>query len=260
MPSDVTLDQLVGVVESRADGCDSVGRLAAAVDVAEHVRGVADDVLDHYVAAAREDGRSWSEIGTALGVSKQAAQQRFVPAPIDPTAWPKDFDADARSIVQAAQAEARSLRHRYLGTEHLLLALAADQGLAGATLARLGVGSDQVLERIRTVIGDGHSGDTSTLGISPRTKRVLEAAGQEARRLGHRCAIAAPEHVLLALSADRHSVAGQLLQDLRVTDERLRGELAELLAGEAPEIAAMIVQPPRRGLRRRARRLPGGHS
>ena len=105
-----------------------------------------------------------------------------------------------------------------------------------------------------SVIGEGHSSETATLGISPRTKRVLEAAGNEARRLGHRCAIAAPEHVLLALSAQSDAVAAQFLRDLAVSDERLRDQLGELLAGEAPELADMIRQPNRRRLRRRPRR------
>src|SRR3954463_16564226 len=185
MASGVHVDQLAAIVDQRADG-DALAALGAAVEVADDVRGVADELLDRYVAAARENGRSWSEIGTALGVSKQAAQQRFVSTPVDPTAWPKDFDEDARAVVHAAQRHARSFRHRYLGTEHLLLALTADSGLAGTTLAQLGVGTAEVTERVRAVIGEGHSSETATLGISPRTKRVLEAAGNEARRLGHR--------------------------------------------------------------------------
>src|SRR3954463_13746377 len=253
MASGVHVDQLAAIVDQRADG-DALAALSAAVEVADDLRGVAEELLDRYVAAARENGRSWSEIGTALGVSKQAAQQRFVSTPADPTAWPKDFDEDARALVRAAQLHARSFRHRYLGTEHLLLALTADTGVAGTTLAQLGVGAAEVIERVRSVVGEGHSSATATLGISPRTKRVLEAAGNEARRLGHRCAIAAPEHVLLALSAHNDAVAAQILRDLAVSDERLRDQLGELLVGEAPELADMIRQPPRRGLRRRARR------
>src|SRR4051812_24392315 len=253
MASGIRVEQLVAIVDQRADG-DALTALSAAVDVADDVRDVAEKLLDRYVAAAREDGRSWSEIGTALGVSKQAAQQRFMSTPLDPTAWPKDFDDDARAVVHAAQRQARSFRHRYLGTEHLLLALTADSGLAGTTLAQLGVGTAEVTERIHAVIGQGHSSETATLGISPRTKRVLEAAGNEARRLGHRCAIAAPEHLLLALSAQSDAVAAQFLRDLAVSDERLREQLGELLAGEAPELADMIRQQPRRRLRRRPRR------
>jgi hypothetical protein len=231
---------------------DPVDQLKAAVMVADELHGAADVLLDRYVAAAREQQRPWSEIGTALGISKQAAQQRFVAAAIDPNAWPKDFDEQARSILPAAQVHARRLRHRYLGTEHLLLALTEDTGLAGVTLARLGVDSAQVDEYVLRIVGEGQSGETATLGISPRTKRVLEAAGQEARHLGHRCAIASPEHVLLALSAQHGAVAAEILRELGASDDRVREQLAVLLDGEAPELASKIREPRRR--RRRVAR------
>lgn len=254
MADELSIDRLAELVGDRAASEDPITRLATAVQVADETRDLADELLDRYVAAAREHGCPWSEIGATLGVSKQAAQKRFV-APTDPTRWPKDFDADARGVVQLAQRRARELRHRYLGTEHLLLALTDDPGLAGATLTGLGIDSTHVSEQIRSIIGLGHSSDAATLGITPRTKRVLEAAGHEARRLGHRCAIAAPEHVLLSLSAHEDGVAAQILRALDVTDDQLREQLSRLLAGEAPELAEQIRHPPRRRrLVRRQRR------
>lgn len=246
----IGVDQLCAAVVAQARSEDPVDQLAAAAAITGELHALGDELLDRYVSAAREQQCAWSQIGAALGVSRQAAQQRFVAAPVDPTAWPKDFDEDARALLPAARLHARRLRHRYLDTEHLLLALTADQGLAGTTLARLGVDATTVSERIDQIVGAGHSSETATLGISPVTKSVLEAAGQLARRLGHRCAIAAPEHVLLALSAQRDTVAAQILRDLKVSDDRVRHELSELLAGEAPEMAAMIRQPARRRLRR----------
>ena len=246
------LETLSADVVASAASQDPVEQLKAAVVIAETLHGTADELLDRYVKAAREAQRPWSEIGTALGISKQAAQQRFVAAPIDPNAWPKDFDEQARSILPAAQVHAHRLRHRYLGTEHLLLVLTEDTGLAGATLARLGIESAQVNQHVLRIVGEGQSGETATLGISPRTKRVLEAAGQEARHLGHRCAIASPEHVLLALSAQRDAVAAEILRELGASDDRVREQLAELLEGEAPELASRIREP-RRSRRRVAR-------
>jgi hypothetical protein len=242
---ELSIDRLSEVVGDRAESEDPIAQLAIAVEVGDEVRDLADELLDRFVAAAREHGRPWSEIGATLGVSKQAAQKRFV-APADPTTWPKDFDADARSLVHLAQRHARELRHRYLGTEHLLLALTEDSGLAGTTLARVGIDSNQITEQIRSIVGVGHSSEASTLGISPRTKRVLEAAGHEAGRLGHRCAIAAPEHLLLALSAHEDGVGAQILRGLGVTDEQLREQLSQLLAGEAPELAEQVRRPARR--------------
>jgi hypothetical protein len=243
----IDLDALSADVAATSASDDPVDRIKAAVVIADGLHNAADELLDRFVTAAREQQRPWSEIGAALGVSKQAAQQRFVAAPVDPNAWPKDFDEQARSILPAAQAHARRLRHRYLGTEHLLLALTEDTGLAGGTLTRLGIDATQVEENVRRIVGEGHSGEASTLGISPRTKRVLEAAGHEARRLGHRCATTSPEHVLLALSAQHDAVAAEVLGALGATDDRVREQLAELLEGEAPELASKIREPrPRR--------------
>jgi hypothetical protein len=247
-----TVDGLSQEVAARADSDDALARLAAAVGVADQVRDLADELIDRYVAGAREQGRSWSEVGAVLGVSKQAAQQRFV-MPAATSAWPKDFDDDARSLLPTAQVHARRFRHRYLGTEHLLLALTENPGLAGTTLRRLGIDADRVSRLIRELVGEGHSSETAALGISPRTKRVLEAAGHEARRLNHRCAIAAPEHVLLALGARRDGVAAQILDALGADEQRVRRQLSDLLAGEAPELARDILHPPRRRLRRAAR-------
>src|ERR687887_1802871 len=141
------------------------------VAVGDDLHHLADELLDRYVAFAREAGRSWSDIGAVLGVSKQAAQQRFVA--VHPSgAWPKDFDAGARGLLPVAERHARRLRHRYLGTEHLLAALAEDDGLAGTALARLGVDAAHVNRQILQIIGEGHSSETASLGITPRTKRV----------------------------------------------------------------------------------------
>ena len=174
-----------------AAGASSLERLEHAVRIAGELDRLGEQVVERYVESARADGRTWSQIGGVLGVTKQAAQQRFV-APA-PSAWPGMSEGGAEVMRRAAQ-EARALRHRYLGTEHLLLALASDDGLAGSALRRLGVSPAEVAERI----GSGHSSETATLGVTALTKRVLEAAVKEARRLGHRCAD--PEHLLLAVS------------------------------------------------------------
>lgn len=222
-------------------------RLRAAAVVANELRGLGDELLDRYVQAARADGSSWSEIGTALGVTKQAAHERFVDAPL---AWPQNFNEPARAVVARALDEARGFGHRYLGTEHLLLALSAERGLAATALGELGVSERVVRESIQRIIGPGRSGDSATLGITPRTKRVLEGAVKQAKRVGRqRCADS--EHLLLALAAS-DGVAGDILSEHGAGEEALRDRLASLIEREAPEIAARLRAPKRRGVRRRS--------
>jgi hypothetical protein len=230
------LDQLTADVVARAPSDEPLAQLAAAVAVAEDVRDVADALLDRFVTRARSQGRSWSEIGGVLGVSKQAAQQRYVAVP----------RKDLAGVMAAAERHARALRHHYVGTEHVLLALVADEGLAGAALARLGIDAELVTRQIMAIVGLGEASGAGALGVTPRTKRVFDAARQEALRLGYRCA--APEHVLLALGRDRGGVGARVLRDCGATDDRVREQLGEL----APELGERLAAGARRRrLRRR---------
>jgi hypothetical protein len=238
----------VETLRKRIDAVDdaSSGRLDTAVRIAAELRGLGDRLVDHYVQAARAGGRSWAQIGEVLGVSKQAAQQRFLARPARAAAWPGMSEAASDVLGHAVDA-ARTLRHRYLGTEHLLLALASDDGLAGTTLRRLGVSPEGVSDQIQRIIGPGYSSETATLGVTPRTKRVLEAARNEGARLGHRCADT--EHLLLAVS-EHEGVAEQILRALGAEPSAVRAQLADLLEGEAPEIAAEVRTASRRRLGR----------
>ena len=247
MATGLTLEQLSAPIDADS-GAGVLDRVRAAAATANELRGLGDELLDRHVQAARADGASWSEIGTALGVTKQAAHERFVDAPL---AWPQNFNDPARAVVARALQEARGFGHRYLGTEHLLLALTAEPGLAGRTLAGLGISEHRVGESIERIIGRGRSGDSASLGITPRTKRVLEAAVREAKRVGRqRCADS--EHLLLALAAS-DGVARDILAQHGAGEDALRERLASLIAPQAPEIAAMLRAPKRRGVRRRSR-------
>jgi hypothetical protein len=245
--TELTLDVLSEPIDKLANATP-LDRLGAAALAASDLRTLSDALLDRYVQAARAEGLSWTEIGAALGVTKQAAHERFVDAPL---AWPTNFSEPARIVVARALAEARGFGHRYLGTEHVLVALSLDPGLAGATLRDLGVDESAARDGIERLIGRGSSNAGAALGITPRTKRVLEAALKEAKRVGRqRCAD--PEHLLLAL-AHGGGVAGEILAAHGVDEAALREHVATLLEREAPEIAAQLRAPQRRRGRRRAR-------
>jgi hypothetical protein len=247
------VEALSAGVDARAGGTSAIDRLAAAAATAGRLRERGDELLDRYVQQARARVCSWAEIGAALGVSKQAAQQRFVALGPERPEWPEHFTEDARLVIAAACDEAHALRHHYLGTEHFLLALAQDDGLAGTTLARLGMDAPTVRAGIDRVVGPGHAGARATLGVAPRAKRALEAARAQARQLGHR-RCANPEHLLLAISAQRDGAAAKIIREHGTTDDDVRDQLAHLLAGEAPELAARLRRRRRRRLRPGRRR------
>jgi ATP-dependent Clp protease ATP-binding subunit ClpA len=207
--------------------------------------------VDHYVRTARAEGRSWTDIGDALGVSKQGAQQRFAPpvaAGAEP--WPSGFSAAGQAAVAEAVEAARRLGHRYVGTEHLLLGLLSDEGgLAKRCLERLSLSRALVEAEVIDQIGRGENPPQGSLGMTPRTKRALEAARKEARRDGHRCP--EPEHLLLALYTVPNGVAAQILAAADAPEQQTRAALADLLEAQAPELAERIRHPRRRRLSRR---------
>lgn len=223
----------------------------AAVELAEQVRGTADDLIDHFVQEARMAGCSWTEIGGTLGVTKQAAQQRFVMvAPPDET-WPPGLDEGAGRAFATAAGEARALGHYYVGPEHLLLALLAQpEEMAARALEALGVTAEAVRARVVERLPAAAPRPGGSLGVAPQTKRLLELARTLSKRLGHRCA--RTEHVLLAaVSPALKSPAGAVLADCGADAARVCEQLASMLEIEAPELAARL-RPNRRRLRRRA--------
>jgi hypothetical protein len=134
----VRLDDLIHAVTSAHP--DALDRLRGAVALADHLGEVADSLIGHFVDQARRSGASWSEIGRSMGVSKQAAQQRFVargtPAALDPSQGFSRFDDEARQVVVAAQEAARAAGNDSIGLGHLVLALVAQEGGVAARAVR----------------------------------------------------------------------------------------------------------------------------
>src|SRR6478609_7399232 len=122
-PQAPRLDDLIAAITSvHAEPLD---QLTDAVLSAEHLDNLADHLIGHFVDQARRAGASWTEIGQSMGVTKQAAQKRFVPkgaAPFDPTVFAR-FGEHARHAVVASMEEARDHEHDHIGTEHLALGL-----------------------------------------------------------------------------------------------------------------------------------------
>ncbi|MDN3351698.1 Clp protease N-terminal domain-containing protein [Actinomadura sp. DC4] len=142
MSEPMTLDTLIAQVRTGLETAPVLDRLARAVEVSAHVSELGENLVGFYVDEARRDGVSWADIGTRLGVSRQAVQKRFIPSGESerPGFWDRATDG-LRAVVGEAREEARRRRKTYLGTEHLLLALSArEEDPASRALAVCGAG------------------------------------------------------------------------------------------------------------------------
>ena len=221
-----TLLDLIGIVEGDAPGADALTQLAAASATAAQLEQAGDALLSHYVDRARRDGRSWSEISGALGVSKQAVHKRFS----FPTPTYERFTERARSTFRAGVEAAAALGHGYFGAEHLLLGLFAEPAsLAAKALAERGIERDAVEERILAAIPPGPAAtEQAELPQASQISHVLEAALNEALRLGHN--YIGTEHLLLALYRDRGAVPARVLVGLGADEAAIRARLLEMVA------------------------------
>jgi ATP-dependent Clp protease ATP-binding subunit ClpA len=145
------------------------------------------------------------------------------------------FTSRARQVVVLAQEEARSLKHNYIGTEHLLLGLVREEeGVAARVLAKLEIGLDDIRAEVARIVGEGNEAQTGQIPFTPRAKKVLELALREAMSLGHN--YIGTEHILLGLARENNGVAAQILLAGRVDAELIRREVIELL-GLHPDLA-----------------------
>ena len=143
------------------------------------------------------------------------------------------FTERAQRVIVLAQEEARRLGHNVVGTEHLLLGLIAEGEGVEPALQTLGISIDDVRAEIERVIGRGEAAPTGPSGFTPRTKRVLELAFDEARQLGH--SYIGTEHILLGLIREGEGVAAQVLINLGADLDKVRRQVTELLGGASKQ-------------------------
>ncbi|RMF04337.1 MAG: ATP-dependent Clp protease ATP-binding subunit [Chloroflexi bacterium] len=138
------------------------------------------------------------------------------------------FTKRARRVLTLAQEEAQRLNHNYIGTEHLLLGLVREEnGVAVRVLRDLGVDPRQIRERVERTVGRGQRAMYGKLSLTPRTKRVIELAVDEARRLGHH--YIGTEHLLLGLVRAGEGVAVDVLRGLGVGLDKVRSQTARVM-------------------------------
>jgi ATP-dependent Clp protease ATP-binding subunit ClpC len=132
----------------------------------------------------------------------------------------------ARQVFVLADDEARRLRHGYIGTEHLLLGLIRDEGLAGRVLKSFGLEPEPVREEVVRIVGLGDEEVTAEeLPVTPRVETIIELAEAEAEAAG--VAVVGAEHLLLGLAREGHGVANIILRDYGGNPDEIRRRTLE---------------------------------
>jgi ATP-dependent Clp protease ATP-binding subunit ClpC len=141
------------------------------------------------------------------------------------------FTDRSRRVIQLANQEARRLNHEYIGTEHILLGLVAvGAGVAANVLKNLDIDLRKIRREVEKIIQHGPGGEQVVAGRlphTPRTKKVIDYAIEEARNLDHN--YVGTEHLLLGLLREQESVAAQVLMNLGLKLDLVREEVLNLL-------------------------------
>ena len=138
------------------------------------------------------------------------------------------FSERARRVLSLANEEAQRFNHSYISTEHILLGLAREtEGIAAKVLTNLGIELSKVTSAVEFIIGRGDQPTTTEKGLTPRTKKVVELAVDEARRMNHH--YIGTEHLLIGLLREGDGVAAGVLNSLQITLDKVRSETERLL-------------------------------
>ncbi|MEU9395501.1 Clp protease N-terminal domain-containing protein [Streptomyces sp. NPDC048324] len=197
--SSVRLDDLIAAIKKVHS--EPLDQLQDAVIAADHLGEVADHLIGHFVDQARRSGASWTDIGQSMGVTRQAAQKRFVPkesTDLDPNQGFGRYTPRARNVVMAAHNEAKAAPHTEVGPAHLVLGLLAEpEGLGAKAITAQGVSLDAVREAATAALPPTAEAAPELVPYASDAKKVLELTFREALRLGHN--YIGTEHILLAL-------------------------------------------------------------
>jgi hypothetical protein len=223
-PLNVNLRHLIEQLDADLAESDALAKVTEAQQRARTMTGIGDQLIDHFVSKAREAGTSWSQLGEALGVSKQAAQQRWVPGPGNFSR----FTDRARHVIVLAQERARELRHGRVDTEHLLLGLIAEEDGLGGRVVIGAAGSREAAERvIAEAVPPGSEKPPTHIPFTDSNKAVLKATLDEALGMGHN--YIGTEHILLGLLKIPEGKAAELLGRLGVTYQTAYAQLSRMI-------------------------------
>ncbi|MER6384619.1 Clp protease N-terminal domain-containing protein [Streptomyces sp. NPDC001250] len=224
----VRLDDLIEAIKKVHP--EPLDQLQDAVIAADHLGDVADHLIGHFVDQARRSGASWTEIGRSMGVTRQAAQKRFVPkesADLDPSQGFSRYTPRARNVVVAAHKEALAARNPEGRPEHLVLGLLAEpEGMAAKAITAQDVFLDSVRQAATAALPPAADDVPDLIPYGPDAKKALELTFREALRLGHN--YIGTEHILLALLEQENGEG--VLNGLGITKEGTEKQIARMMS------------------------------
>ena len=208
----MTLDELISEVKHRRPEGSPLDHVSEAFTLADHLGELSDHLVGHFVDQARQAGASWTMIGRSMGVTKQAAQKRFVAG----EASMDRFTNRAKVVVLKAQNAARDRGHREVTSPHLVLGLLAEwEGLAGRAMDAAGVTKGALAHAAEAALPPTAEPSAHHVPFSAGLKKVLELAGREALRLGEN--YVGTEHLLLGVLEAKDEPIFRVLTGLGVS-------------------------------------------
>ena len=226
LPPAVGLDSLIAGIKKAQT--DPLQQLQTAVLTAEALGETADHLIGHFVDQARRAGASWTDIGKSMGVTKQAAQKRFVPG--DPDQHFGRFTPRARNVVIHAQEKAREAANAEITPAHLVLGLCAEpEAIAARAIVTTGTGLDAVVAAAAAALPAASDDVPALIPFNGKAKKALELTFREALRLGHN--YVGTEHLLLALLENEDGDG--VLTGLGLTKDSLEPVIAAALDAKA---------------------------
>jgi ATP-dependent Clp protease ATP-binding subunit ClpA len=244
-----SLQDLIDTVRQDAESANALDQLSTAATTVAQIEDTSDALLGHFVDRCRREGRSWSEISAALGVSKQAVHKRFAASMADqiiasiPAPTLERFTARARVVLSSAALAARDAGRDKAGAVHILIGLFAEpEGIAAKALQSLGV----TRESVRTAALAARPAEEpaarpaeepgEAAGAVPQIPRftadgrlALRDALAVALELGHN--YIGTEHLLLGLYLSADSPAAAILMAAGASEALARAAVLELLRG-----------------------------
>jgi hypothetical protein len=231
----IRLDDLIEAIKKVHP--DELEQLSSAVLAADHLGEVADHLIGHFVDQARRTGASWSDIGKSMGVTKQAAQKRFVQKgsaetlDLDPSQGFSRFTERARNVMMASQNEAGVAGNDEILPEHLVLGLLSEpESLGAKAILAQRVSFEAVREAATRTLPSRTEPVPDLIPYNAQARKALELTFREALRMGHN--YIGTEHILLALLEleTGTGVLAGLGVDKATAEEHIAAAVSEILA------------------------------